>query len=198
MHALHVGMVVFGVIFMAELPDKTAIASVVLATRHKPLPVFLGAALALVLQSFIAVAAGSLFSLLPPRPVHVGAGILFIVSGLLMGLRHEPEKPPVSDEVNRSPPSSGPSFGRALVGAFGIVFVAEWGDLTQLATAGFAARERAPVVVFAAATLAMWAVTALAVGVGHRAAQWLHPDILQRLAAALFVGVGVALIAGWL
>ncbi len=50
---------VFAVIFLAELPDKTALAALVLATRYRPLPVFVGAALALTVQSAVAVAAGA-------------------------------------------------------------------------------------------------------------------------------------------
>ena len=75
---------VFGVIFVAELPDKTAVAALVLATRHRALPVFAGTALALIVQSLIAVAAGGLLALLPPRPVHIGAGLLFLVSAVSM------------------------------------------------------------------------------------------------------------------
>ena len=48
---------VFGVIFIAELPEKTAVAALVLATRHRALPVFAGTASALIVQSLIAVAA---------------------------------------------------------------------------------------------------------------------------------------------
>src|SRR5580700_10765400 len=79
---------VFAVIFVAELPDKTAFAALVLATRYRPLPVFLGAALALTVQSIVAVAAGGLLSLLPARPVHVGAGVLFLVSAVVMWRRN--------------------------------------------------------------------------------------------------------------
>jgi Uncharacterized protein family UPF0016 len=61
-------LIVFGVIFVAELPDKTALASLVLATHYESLPVFLGASLALTLQSVIAVAAGGLLSTLPKPP----------------------------------------------------------------------------------------------------------------------------------
>ena len=81
---------------------------------------------------------------------------------------------------------------------FGVIFIAEWGDLTQLATAGLAARERAPVVVFVAATLALWVVTAIAVTVGNRAAAILRPDRTQRMAAGLLAAVGLALGAGWI
>ena len=66
---------VYGVIFFAELPDKTALAALVLATRHRPLPVFLGASLAFTLQSIIAVAAGSLLAQLPSGAVHFGSGL---------------------------------------------------------------------------------------------------------------------------
>src|ERR1700722_12302999 len=78
---------VFGMIFVAELPDKTALATLVLATRHRPLPVFLGGGLALTVQSIIAIAAGGLLSLLPARPIHIGAGVLFLVSALVMWRR---------------------------------------------------------------------------------------------------------------
>ena len=77
-HALGLGFTVFTVIFLLELPDKTALAALLLATRHRPLPVFLGAAAAFVIQSAVAVVAGSLLSLLPREPIRIGAGILFL------------------------------------------------------------------------------------------------------------------------
>jgi putative Ca2+/H+ antiporter (TMEM165/GDT1 family) len=77
-----------------------------------------------------------------------------------------------------------------------VVFLAEWGDLTQLATAALAARYRAPVTVFAGATCALWAVTAIAVFVGHRAGKLLDPDLIQKIAAVIFAGLGVCLLIG--
>src|SRR3954463_5110541 len=85
---------VFGVIFLAELPDKTAVAAVVLATRHRPMPVFVGTALALVVQSVVAVLAGGVLSLLPARPVHIAAGLLFLVSAVFMWRREEEAEEP--------------------------------------------------------------------------------------------------------
>ena len=181
---------VFAVIFVAELPDKTALASLVLATRHRALPVFLGAALALTVQSLIAVAAGGLFSLLPTKAVHVGAGVLFLVSAIFMWRKKEEDEP----ETKASSQPMG--FVKVLWLVFGVVFVAEWGDLTQIATAGFAARYRASVIVFCAATAALWAVAGLAVLVGNRAGKLLDPALTQRVAAVLFAGVGVALLLG--
>lgn len=127
---------VFGVISVAELPDKTALAALVLATRHRPLPVVLGAGAALTIQSLVAVAAGQLVSLLPARPVHLFAGGLFLVSAVLMGLRkQEPQEEKERDDHA--------GFWSPMWLVFGVVFVAEWGDLTQLATAGLAARATA-------------------------------------------------------
>jgi putative Ca2+/H+ antiporter (TMEM165/GDT1 family) len=183
---------VFGVIFLAELPDKTALAALVLATRHRPLPVFLGAAAALTIQSVIAIAAGQLVSLLPPRPVHIGAGVLFLVTAVLMWRRQDEDEGTTSGEAKPL------GFWRASWLVFGVVFIAEWGDLTQLATAALAARYAAPVSVFVGATSALWAVVAIAVFVGSSARRFLSPHVMQRVAAAVFAVVGGALIAGLL
>jgi putative Ca2+/H+ antiporter (TMEM165/GDT1 family) len=181
---------VFGVIFMAELPDKTALAALVLATQNKPTPVFLGTALALAVQSAVAVVAGRLFALLPPRPVHVVSGIVFIISAIIM-LRGEPEVP--GDDLSKPPPKPR-SFARTAGMAFGVVFLAEWGDLTQLGTAALAARYAAPVLIFTASTLALCAAAGVAVIVGHRAAKVLNRVLLQRIAGGLFAVVGLALV----
>jgi putative Ca2+/H+ antiporter (TMEM165/GDT1 family) len=81
---------------------------------------------------------------------------------------------------------------------FGVVFVAEWGDLTQLATAALAARYAAPIAVFVGATAALWAVVAIAATVGHRAGKLLSPHVTQRVAAGVFALVGVAFVVGLL
>jgi len=183
---------VFGVIFVAELPDKTALAALVLATRHKPWPVFIGAALALTVQSVVAVTAGRLVALLPARPVHIGAGLLFLVSAFFMWRRRaDPDEWKSSNKTNGG-------FCKATWLVFTVVFVAEWGDLTQLATAALAARYKAPVTVFLGATAALWAVTAIAVFVGNKAGKLLDAKLTQKLAAGLFVLIGVVLLVGLL
>ena len=188
---LRIFATVFGVIFLAELPDKTAVAAVVLATRHRPLPVFVGTALALVVQSLVAVAAGGILSLLPARPVHIAAGLLFLISAVFMWRREE------EAEDDAATAGAHPeSFGRALWKSFLVVFIAEWGDLTQLGTAALAARYRAPVTVFLAASLALCLVAAIAVFVGNRLRAILHPRHTQRAAAVVFVLLGVGLLCG--
>ena len=180
---------IFAVIFVAELPDKTALASLVLATRHRALPVLLGSAAALAIQSLVAVLAGSLLSLLPARAVHIGSGVLFLVSAVAMWRKHD-------DEPEAGKDGAEVGFAKAFTLAFTVVFVAEWGDLTQIATAGFAARTKQPVLVFCAATAALWAVASVAVIAGNRAGHLLNPKVTQKVAAVLFALVGIALIAG--
>ena len=191
MAAVRLFFSIFAVIFVAELPDKTTLASLVLATRHRAMPVLLGACGALAVQSLIAVSAGSLLSMLPERIVHIGSGVLFLISAVVMWVRHE-------DDAQIEDDAKAVTFGKALWMAFGVVFVAEWGDLTQIATAGFAARLARPVLVFAASTAALWSVAIIAVIVGHRAGRLLNPDVTRKVAAVLFALAGVALIAGLL
>lgn len=192
MTAFHVFLSVFGVVFVAELPDKTALAALVLATRRRALPVFVGTALALAVQSAVAVAAGSLLSLLPVRVVHLVAGCIFLVSAIALWRR--------KDENDEAPDGTtvAPTFWRTTWSAFIVIFIAEWGDITQIATAALAARYRAPVTVFFAATAALWCVAAIAVILGHRAGKLLNPRLTQRVAAVLFAAVGLALVGGLL
>jgi putative Ca2+/H+ antiporter (TMEM165/GDT1 family) len=186
---------VFGVIFVAELPDKTAVAALLLATKYRPVPVFLGAALALAIQSVVAVAAGGVLSLLPARPVHIGAGVVMLVSAVVMWRRKSSESAESAVVQQEKRP---PTFLRAFIATFSLIFVAEWGDLTQLGTAALAARYRSPLTVFAAATLALWAVAALAILVGNRARALMNPELTKRVAAVVFLGLGIALVAGLL
>ncbi len=188
--SLRIALSVYGLIFIAELPDKTALAALVLATRHRPLPVFVGAAVALAIQSLVAVAAGQLIALLPARIVHVVAGIVFIGSGIVMWFQHEE---PDEDKAEGAPAVG---FWRAAWIAFAVVFVAEWGDLTQLATAALAARYAAPIAVFVGATAALWSVIAIAAAAGNRVSKVLSPKTTLRIAAVLFALVGVALVVG--
>jgi putative Ca2+/H+ antiporter (TMEM165/GDT1 family) len=189
---IHLVAQVYGIIFVAELPDKTALASLVLATRHKPLPVFLGACLALTVQSLVAVAAGQALSLLPPRTVHVLSGLVFLGSAVAMWRRS-------SEAEGTTEERDGDSGLLRVIGkVFVIVFVAEWGDLTQFGTAALAAHYRAPLAVFLGSALALWSVVAVAVFLGNRAARWLDPALTKRVAALLFGAVGAALLLGWL
>ena len=175
----------FALIFLAELPDKTAFATVLLAVRRSPVPVFAGAAAAFAVQCFIAVAFGGVLSLLPARAVRMGAGLVFLGFAWTMWNREEEEVPEVAAAKGE------PSFARSAAAAFAVIFVAEWGDLTQLATATLAARHGRPLTVFLASTAALWSVAALAVAAGRRLKAGFDPRPLERFAAALFALAGV-------
>jgi putative Ca2+/H+ antiporter (TMEM165/GDT1 family) len=197
MHLLHIGSIspqlfatVFGVIFLAELPDKTALAALVLATRHRALPVFLGASLALTVQSMIAVACGSLLAKLPQHWVHIGSGVLFIGCGVLMWIRKHD-----ADETDAKHARQA-GFWSALWTVFVVVFVAEWGDLTQIGTAGFQAKYHAWFTIFVASSLALWSVAGIAVFAGNRAGRLLDAKLMQRVAAVVFAIIGALLVSG--
>ncbi|HTA76208.1 MAG TPA: TMEM165/GDT1 family protein [bacterium] len=178
----------FGLIFLAELPDKTAIAALVLATRNNPWAVFIGSASAFVIQSLVAVLFGSLFGLLPPHIIHTASGILFLVFAGMMWLRKQEEKEGSKEHL---------SFGKVVWTSFIVIFIAEWGDLTQLASATLVAKTHQVFTIFIASTAALWASTALAISIGHHAKKLIDPILLQKIAAAAFAIVGILLLTGF-
>jgi len=191
--SLVVALTVFATIFPAELPDKTFVAVLVLSTRFAPLPVWVGAAAAFVVQSVVAVTAGGLVSLLPKQPVRAVTAALFLIGAIVL-LRLQDEEPEeeaaeVEAEVRDVP--RGASFRRASLTTFGVLFAAEWGDLSQVLTAAFAARYRDPLSVGLGATAALWLVAALGV-LGGRSLLKVIPVIwIRRIAAALFLAFAI-------
>lgn len=183
---------VFGVIFLLELPDKTALATLVLATRHRPLPVFAGAAAAFVVQTVVAVAAGSLFAFLPRDAVRVVAGLSFLALAAATALTNRTKEPEEEQEVEKVEQR----FHAPLLSAFVVVFVAEWGDLSQLATAAFQARYQQPVLIFTAALLALWSVAAIAALAGNRVGKLVPERPLQYAAVAVMTVVALLLLSG--
>jgi|SRR5579883_1652879 len=185
---------VFVITFVAELPDKTAFAALILATRANPWAIFLGGAAAFAVQSLIAVVFGNLVGLLPATAIKVGSGALFIVLAVFMWIRHDPEGEDHHLE------NAGGRFLRTIGVSFVVIFMAEWGDLTQFSTAILAAKygRAHAATVFVASTLALWSVTALAILIGNRAKKVFRPKALKRIAALAFAAVGVVLlISAW-
>lgn len=176
---------VFGIIFVGELPDKTMFASLLLAARGKAASVWLGAAAAFLVHVAIAVTVGGvLLTLLPHRWVQAVVAVIFLV-GAVLAFREAGED---EHEEEAGAPKPGRSDHLRMVRtAFVVIFLAEWGDLTQILTANLAARYGQPLWVGIAATAALWAVAGLAVGTGR---------LLRHLPAALVRRVtGVALLA---
>ena len=181
---LSVVVAAFVLVLPVELPDKTLFASLVLATRFPPLPVFVGVATAFGLQVAIAVTAGSLLSLLPEALVSGVVAVLFLIGAVILW-RSATSGPEDADDAGEG--KEGKSFLRIAAISFGVLFAAEWGDLSQLATAGLAARYDAPVSVFIGAWAALLTVSALAVFLGKKLADRLPIALIRRVAAVLFL-----------
>jgi Ca2+/H+ antiporter, TMEM165/GDT1 family len=173
----------FILVLPVELPDKTLFATLVLATRFPALPVFVGVGTAFGLQVAIAVTAGSLLSLLPDALVSGIVAVLFLVGAVL--LWRSAASGPEDEELAETPPDA--SFLRAALISFGVLFAAEWGDLSQLATAGLAARYNEPLSVFVGAWAALLVVSGLAVFLGKKLADRLPIALIRRIAAGLFL-----------
>ncbi|HEX6526845.1 MAG TPA: TMEM165/GDT1 family protein [Streptosporangiaceae bacterium] len=156
---LAVAATVFAIIFPAELPDKTALASLILGSRFRAAYVFAGVAAAFAVHAALAVTAGGLLSLLPRRPLEVTVAVLF-AAGAVLVLRGRRGHDSEQVDLRGRPPG----FWRVAVTSFGVILVAEFGDLTQIATATLAARYHDPVWVGVGAVLGLWAVAALAIG----------------------------------
>ena len=174
----------FVLILPVELPDKTLFATLVLATRFPPLPVFLGVGVAFGLQSAIAVTAGSLLTLLPDTVVRAVVAVLFLIGAVL--LWREARKGDDEDEAAAAAREN-TSFVRAAAISFGVLFAAEWGDLSQLATAGLAARYAEPISVFVGSWAALLVISGLAAFLGRKLADRLPVVLLHRIAAGLFL-----------
>jgi putative Ca2+/H+ antiporter (TMEM165/GDT1 family) len=178
----------FATVFVAELPDKTMLATIVLSARfHRPLAVWIGAACALTTQMAIAVSAGRLLGLLPDRLVSAAVAVLF-ATGAVVLWRSADEAPELVTAADRAAPAK--VWWRVSMTVFGVVFLAEWGDLTQLATASLAA-QRDAVSVFVGAVAAMITVAGIGVLAGRALLRVVPERVLRRLAAGIFAVLAV-------
>lgn len=179
--------VAFGTVFLAELPDKTMVASLVLTTRfRRPGAVWVGVSGAFVMHVVLAVSIGSLLRRLPDTPVKLAVAALFLFGGSMLLLsKHEDEDEDAEGGGDRS-------FRKVALTAASVVGLAEFGDLTQLATAGIATRYSAPVAVALGAWCALASVAALAVTAGQWIVQHVPLRIVQRVAGVAFLAFGVA------
>jgi Ca2+/H+ antiporter, TMEM165/GDT1 family len=174
----------FLAVLPAEIPDKTILACLILSSRYRPSVVWSGAAAAFLAQVVIAVAAGGALSLLPHRIVEACAAGAFLAGAVLLW-RQKEDKNEEEDDTGRDGLGSGvwPVFGTA----FAVVFLAEFGDLTQFLTVSLAARFHDPVSVGIGATLALWVAAAVAVTLGWRVLKLVPMHWLTRGAAVVMV-----------
>jgi Ca2+/H+ antiporter, TMEM165/GDT1 family len=174
----------FLAVLPAEIPDKTILACLILSSRYRPSVVFGGAAAAFLAQVVIAVAAGGALSLLPHHIVEACAAAAFLVGAVLLW-RQKEGGDEEEDDAGRDGLRSGvwPVFGTT----FAVVFLAEFGDLTQLVTVSLAARFHDPISVGIGATLALWVAAGVAVTLGWRVLKLVPLQWLTRGAAVVMV-----------
>jgi len=175
--------------FLGELPDKSLFASLVLGTRYRPLYVWTGAAAAFAVHMAIAVTAGQLLSLLPSHLVDGIVAALFLAGAAYLWTSSFRQQQPEGADAAREggPPAS---FLRIAGTSFGVVFLAEWGDITQITAANLAARYN-PVAVFAGAVLGLWLIAALAVNLGAKSLNLIPMAWVRRITATILLALGV-------
>jgi putative Ca2+/H+ antiporter (TMEM165/GDT1 family) len=149
--------IVFGLIFLIELPDKTFIATLVMATRFRPLLVWIGVAAAFFVQTLVSVAIGGVLTKLPKTPIEIFATLMFLIGGFLL-LRGASK---ADEEEHETEEEFGAKANRKVRGwqvvtmCFGILFLAEWGDLSQILTASLVLKYQGGIVCLIMATLSV-------------------------------------------
>lgn len=175
--------ITFGVVFLAELPDKTALAGLMLGTRYRASYVFAGVAAAFAVHVALAIAAGSVLTLLPHRLVQAVVGVLFLAGALMLLLK----KDDGDEETIKAPADQ--SFWKVSGAGFMLILVAEFGDLTQIMTANLAARYDNPVSVGVGAVLALWAVAGIGIVGGRTLMKYVPLKLITKVAACLMLAL---------
>lgn len=180
---------VYPIIFLGELPDKTMFASLVLASRGRPVAVWVGAATAFVVHVVIATTIGAgLFAVLPTWAVDAFVAALFLAGAIyafVEGNRDEHQLVAREAATHR----------RVVTTAFVVIFIAEWGDLTQILTANLAVHYHAPLSVGVGALLAVWTVAAIAVVSGQGLLRYVKISVVRRITGVVLLGL--AAYAAW-
>ncbi|CAN5802857.1 TMEM165/GDT1 family protein [soil metagenome] len=180
----------FVAIFLAELPDKTMVATIVLVARYRrPLWVWIGAVLAFLVHVVVAVAAGRAVSLLPETAVRSVVAALFLTGAVLL-FRAGRSAEADLDEVGAAPVTA-PAVRATVLGSFGLIVLAEWGDLTQLATASLAASSGEPVATGVGAVLALAAVAGIAATFGRQLVARVPIHRVNYAGSAVFAALAV-------
>ncbi len=180
---------IIALMFVLELPDKTMIATIIMSTRARPLSIAIGASAGFVVQMGLAVAAGSLLTLLPHTLKEVIVGVLFLAGAAYLFFVSE-ESEEREGEREAEPEHRGTRL-REMTTAFSVIFIGEFGDLTQIQAANLSAKFHQPWSVFAACSLAMIAVATLGAYGGKFLQRWIPLAKIRMAGGIIFAGLGV-------
>lgn len=179
----------FGVVFVAELGDKTQLLALGFGARHSLRQVAIGLTLGYGAASIVAVAIGGVLgATFPRRPIEIVGGLVFIVFAVLALRRDDDDD---GGEVHRTIAMSSVIASIALT-----ILIAEMGDKTQIATAALAARSN-PIGTWIGATLGE--VTSGMVGAiaGSMVGDRIPSSVLSWASAILFALFGVSMLVGF-
>ncbi len=184
---MHAFLLSFGVIFVAELGDKSQLMALTFAARYRAVPILIGVAIATAVVHALSVAVGAVVgAALPTRALSLFAGLAFFVFAA-WSLRGDVLDEDEARRANRTERS-------AIVAASVAFFLAELGDKTMLATITLATKEGL-VGVWAGSTLGMVAADALAILVGQQLGTRLPERAIRIGAFVVFVLFGIVLVA---
>ncbi|MES2662026.1 MAG: TMEM165/GDT1 family protein [Pseudomonadota bacterium] len=169
------------IIAIAEIGDKTQLLSFILAARYqKPLPIIFGIFAATIINHALAGFLGKwISSFVHPNILQWILGVSFIAMGLWSLIPDKFED--TSSIKNRS----------IFISTFITFFIAEMGDKTQIATAMLAIKYNALIMVVIGTTLGMMLTNIPAVLLGNKINQWISMTWIRRIAAMIFIGMGV-------
>jgi putative Ca2+/H+ antiporter (TMEM165/GDT1 family) len=182
-----IALTVFALIFVAELPDKTMIAVLIMGSRYRPVLVWVGAVLAFAVHVTVAVALGRLLQLLPHRWVEAITTLLF--AGGAAYLLFVPEK--VEEDKGADEADEARRGLKTVAAAFVVILVGEFGDLTQILTANLAAKYHSTVSVFVGALAGLAAASAVAAFGGKALLRVLPLAVIRRVGGVLLALLAV-------
>lgn len=194
----------FGLVFIAELGDKTQLAVVMQTCKHRVgLPVFVGASVALTVVTALGAVGGRAIALwIPTGVLRAAAAAAFVIMGALIWREATSSDNATACDTLDACVADDNSVERAtwrwpaMWSTFGLLVVAELGDKTQLSVLTLATRAGSPWAVFLGGSLALTAVTGLAVLGGQQLCRLIPQRVLLRTSAVLFVAMGVLMALG--
>ena len=175
----------FVAIFVVELPDKTFVATLVLATKYRPLLVWIGVGLAFTVQTIVAVALGHAVTYLPETVVRAVAGLIFLAGAVLLFREGRTHHQAAEEEAEVAAKAKDVHGARIVLTCFLILFAAEWGDLSQLLTISLVAKYDDPTGVFIGALAALLTVSGLAAVSGRALMRFVALHVLHYVGAAV-------------